>query len=224
MMPKAEMDTRGQIDLFKKGQLRLLPSDIEPERKEDLDQWFTDPKLAQEFVDWSNIKPGDRVVEPTAGCGNLVKPLLKAGAEVHAYELDVEWVAYLRKHFPEATTYDACDFLKVLPPRLKNEPLFDVSVMNPPLSKGMDGVFLAHLGLRWAKRTCALIQTRTLHSIERRKMVWWNVRVLRLKFISDRPSFGRGSPMRDFSFVEIEPRVTPRTGPDEEDNAIVGFL
>lgn len=209
-----------QETLFDQGWL-FDPAD-EPKRKEELDQWFTDPKLAQEFVDWSRVAVGDYVIEPTAGCGNLVKPLVAAGAVVDAYELDPEWVAYLRKHFdPEVdcvTVHDPGDFLVVPLPEKK----FDVCVMNPPLSSGMDGVFLRHL-LDWANRVCAIVQTRTMHSIDRRKKLWSLATVNRIEFLSDRPSFGRGSPMRDFSFVDISFRDEPR-GKGDRDMTELGFL
>ena len=204
------------LDLFE--QQRLFSPDIEPERKEDLDQWFTDPRLAEEFVEWCRIPHGANVIEPTAGCGNLMKPLLKAGANVVAYELDPQWVAYLRKHYPGAKVHDAQDFLGVKLP----EEMFEVCVMNPPLSDGMDGVFLRHL-LGWARRVCAIVQTRTMHSIDRRKKLWSRAKVERIEFLSDRPSFGRGSPMRDFSFVEISTRVGLR-GKGDRDMTEVGFL
>ena len=218
----------GLLD-FGEGQGWLFDPADEPERKEDLDQWFTDPKLAQEFVDWCHIPPpGDgkviRVIEPTAGCGNLVKPLVAAGAVIDAYDLDPQWIAYLRKHYgPDKTSlvtvHDAGDFLDVPLP----EELFDVCVMNPPLSGGMDGVFLRHLCFHWARRTCAIVQTRTMHSIDRRKKLWDRVKVKRIEFLSDRPSFGRGSPMRDFSFVEIEMRDVLR-GLGDKDLTEVGFF
>jgi predicted RNA methylase len=198
----------------------LFRAEDEPRRKEELDQWFTDPKLAEEFVEWCQVEPDTNVIEPTAGCGNLVKPLLARGANVVAYELDPEWVAYLRKHFPKAQVRDAQDFLAVpLPDGWK----FDLCSMNPPLSGGMDGVFLRHLSLYWAERTCAIVQTRTMHSGDRRKKLWDKVQVTRIEFISDRPSFGRGSPMRDFSFVEIRPRQALRQ-PGERDSVQLGFL
>lgn len=194
------------------------PTD-EPQRKEDLDQWFTDPKLAAEFVRWSRVTIGDYVVEPTAGCGNLVKPLVEAGAVVDAYELDPQWVAYLRKQeFDCAKIHDAGDFLAVPLPEKK----FDLCVMNPPLSGGMDGVFLRHL-LDWADRVCAIVQTRTMHSIDRRKKLWSLAKVNRIEFLSDRPSFGRGSPMRDFSFVDISWRPEAR-GKGDRDMTELGFL
>lgn len=216
----------GQTGLLlpKPKQTRLFDAEDDPERKENLDQWFTDPKLAEEFVRWSRVKPGMRVLEPTAGSGNLVKPLLAAGAIVTCYELDPEWVAFLRKNFPAATVYDAANFLDVPPPRHRGEPLFDLCAMNPPLSQGLDGVFLQRTIFRWAKRTTAIVQTRTMHSIDRREKVWRKAKVNRFKFLSDRPSFGRGSPMRDFSFVDAQPRDTPREGLDDDDQAMIGFL
>lgn len=201
-------------------QQRLFDASIEPERKEDLDQWFTDPRLAEEFVEWCRVPPGSTVIEPTAGCGNLIKPLLlRQPGRLVAYDIDPEWVAYLRKHFPEAEVGDAADFLTLPSP----PELFDVCVMNPPLSGGMDGVFLRRLCFDWARRTCAIVQTRTMHSIDRRQKLWDRVRVKRIEFLSDRPSFGRGSPMRDFSFVEIEMRDVPR-GRNVTDIVEIGFL
>lgn len=207
-------------DIEEPDQLRLLPPEIEPRRKEELDQWFTDPHLAEEFVEWADIQRGDHVLEPTVGSGNLLKPILKRTEQVTGYDLDPEWVAFCQKHFPKAKTKVA-DFLNLEPPERR----FDVCVMNPPLSDGLDGVFLSRIGMFWARRTCAIVQTRTFHSGERRRTLWDLVHVSRVKFISDRPSFGRGSPMRDFSFVEIRPRKNhTKRGWRDDDQALVGFL
>lgn len=205
-------------DIEEPAQLRLLPPEMEPRRKEELDQWFTDPRLAEEFIEWCQIDEGDSVLEPTVGSGNLLKPILKRTTNVKGYDLDPEWAAYCQKLWPEANV-ECSDFLELEVPTQK----FDVCAMNPPLSDGLDGVFLARIGQFWARRTCAIIQTRTFHSDERRKILWDFVKVSRVKFISSRPSFGRGSPMRDFSFVEIRPRVGRRRV-GEEDQSLVGFL
>jgi hypothetical protein len=202
-------------------QLRLFSPEVEPDRNEDLDQWFTSPKIAQAFVDWCRVEPGTHVLEPAAGGGALVKPLLAAGAKVDAYEIDPAWAAYLRREVPDPELYvnKPSDFLGEPFPRAS----YSLAVMNPPLSDGLDGVFLARVGRYWARRTCSIIQTRTFHSQKRREEVWDLVKVQRVQHLSARPSFGRGSPAGDFSFVEVVLRAEPR-GFQETDTVEFGFL
>lgn len=179
---------------------------LEPRRKEELDQWFTDPELAKEFVEWCGLKSTDRVLEPTIGSGELVAEIIKTGASVDCFEMDMEWVAYCRDRFPGLHINDACNFLSLERPSV----LYDVCVQNPPLSDGDDGVFLVETCLHWARRTCSIVQTKVFHSDRRREELWNKVTVSRIKFLSSRPSFGRGSPMGDFSFIEIMPRIVQR--------------
>jgi predicted RNA methylase len=207
------------LNLVEPVQLRLLTPEMEPRRKEELDQWFTDPELAEEFIEWSGISESDTVLEPTCGSGNLLKPILKRSKKVTGIEIDPEWASYCENHFEDADIL-CSDFLDLEPPKKK----FDVCPMNPPLSDGLDGVFLSRIGLFWAERTCAIVQTRTFHSGERRRTLWNLVEVTRVEFISDRPSFGRGSPMRDFSFVEIRPRPDGLArARGQRDKASIGF-
>ena len=61
-------------------------------RDAGLSQWFTPPKLAARVVEWAGVPISPfkewRVLEPSAGNGALVRPLLAAGAEVYAVEVD----------------------------------------------------------------------------------------------------------------------------------------
>jgi 23S rRNA (adenine-N6)-dimethyltransferase len=60
------------------------------------------PGPARDLVDRSGISAGERVWEVGAGLGNLTAPLLQAGAQVQAVELDARRCAGLRDRFAEA--------------------------------------------------------------------------------------------------------------------------
>lgn len=56
--------------------------------------------LAAEIVRAAGIRPGDLVIDLGAGSGALTAPLVRAGARVHAVEIDTELAAGLRRRFP----------------------------------------------------------------------------------------------------------------------------
>lgn len=87
--------------------------------------------VAAELVRVAEPGDGQRVLEPSAGTGALVRAILarSAGATIHAIEVDpgrADLLAYLARSEPRVTVQRA-NFL-ALPPN----PVYDLVVMNPP--------------------------------------------------------------------------------------------
>ncbi len=115
-------------------------------------QLFPTPAwLAAQVVERAEIKPGDRVLEPSAGTGNLLgamggrmfgEPDPRPYAErdqLHAVEINAKLCEVLRAEFP-LTKIHCADFLSL------NGELgqFDRIVMNPPFTMGADVDHVAH--------------------------------------------------------------------------------
>jgi 23S rRNA (adenine-N6)-dimethyltransferase len=87
-----------------------------------------DSRWAQRVVDAAGIKPGELVLDVGAGLGALTAPLVRAGAQVVAFELHPARADRLRRRFADAPVTvvraDATDL------RLPNRPFRVVS--SPP--------------------------------------------------------------------------------------------
>jgi SAM-dependent methyltransferase len=117
-------------------------------------QLFPTPAaLAQRMANLAEIRPGDRVLEPSAGTGRLLGAMggrmfghNPERGEVVAIEVDRRLAARLRAEFP-LTDVRCADFLSIDGPAAlvgdvpEPSPLgsFDVCVMNPPFS-GFDDI------------------------------------------------------------------------------------
>lgn len=112
------------------------------DRKQDGQMFWTPEPLAERMADLARIKPGDLVLEPSAGIGRLVKPLLARGAKVVAVETDSTNVETLRSL--DVIDAHLSDF--VIWAR-HHDPIFAAAVMNPPFTKGQD---IAHIQLAWS--------------------------------------------------------------------------
>ena len=106
------------------------------DRKQDLGQFDTPLAVAHIIMRFAAIKPGDYVLEPSAGVGRLVAEASNRGAIVDCYEIDPARVAKLRDladTFATASHVACADFLTVTPKRV-----YDRVVMNPPFAKQAD--------------------------------------------------------------------------------------
>ncbi|KKL63474.1 hypothetical protein LCGC14_2174740, partial [marine sediment metagenome] len=95
----------------------------------------TPATLATQMADTADIDAGDRVLEPSAGEGALLRAIgeeAKLTPEVlEGYEIAVDLVEDL--HAQGFTGIEQGDFLEQDP-----EPVYDAVVMNPPFEKGRD--------------------------------------------------------------------------------------
>jgi ParB/RepB/Spo0J family partition protein len=109
-------------------------------------QFFETPdELAARMVRLANISPGDRVLEPSAGLGRIVRHLIACDAHVSAVEVDGTNCATLReiaRHY-DALTINSEDFPVYHDVEAWR---FDAVVMNPPFSGGQD---MRHIRLAW---------------------------------------------------------------------------
>lgn len=101
-------------------------------------QLFQTPEtLAARLVALLGPLEGKAVLEPSAGCGRLVRELLKAGAsEITAVDVSPDCVGVVRSL---VTTAVHADFLTQTPATLG---MFDAIAMNPPFTRKAD---LAHI-------------------------------------------------------------------------------
>jgi ParB/RepB/Spo0J family partition protein len=149
---KALTAVRGKWDRKAKGHVfpfdprELIASTVDTctvlDAKKALGFFETPHELATEMVRLAALKPGDTALEPSAGLGRIVAPLLRAGASVAAVEIDRASVFALRDAFPGITTYGEAfeDFAA------REATLFDAVVMNPPFAAGSD---IAHIRAAW---------------------------------------------------------------------------
>lgn len=114
-------------------------------------QFFQTPRaLATRMIDLAGIQPGQKILEPSAGEGGILEPLLERlpraerraekladGTEVHACELNPEMWARL-EGLPIHLA--AVDFLSFNP-----GPTFDRIVANPPFTRGQDVAHANHM-------------------------------------------------------------------------------
>lgn len=149
-------DRRMRAHVFPRDPRELLGLAVETgqivSKKTELQAFYTPAALATHVASflpsWATAKPSLRVLEPSAGHGALLKPLLAAGVwptNVTCYDIDEEAVAVLNGHGYRASCRD---FLTVLDPALVCT--FDVVVMNPPFAKGQ-AVAHVHHALRFPK-------------------------------------------------------------------------
>jgi predicted RNA methylase len=165
-----------------------------------LSQWWTPPELASRIVAWAGVKPGMCVLEPAAGSGHLVAPILSAGAEVAAYEIDRHWFDTLRALGPdERLAVIRADFLAAKPIEA-----FHMAVTNPPYEGGQDALFVAR-SLLWAPRVVALVPLNILCGVDNFITLWRHAVLRRQANLVRRPKFGGDFTAKlDYCVIEAE--------------------
>ena len=104
----------------------------------------TPPALAARMVKLAGIEAGDRVLEPSAGTGNLAKAIRSAVPDAHLdlIEIDPRLCSILQASGFEVS---CCDFLEArMPVCPDSEDGHDCILMNPPFSKGQDIAHILH--------------------------------------------------------------------------------
>lgn len=150
-------------------------------RAQQLGFFETPPELAKRLVEAAEIKAGDKVLEPSAGTGNLVRATPDWAGWVYACEINPAHFDPLRTataRWGTAASTVCCpvDFLQLRPSDLR-APL-DVVVMNPPFAKqaDIDHVLHALTFLRPGGRLVAIMSASTLFrtnnkAVKFRKMI-----------------------------------------------------
>lgn len=100
----------------------------------------TSPEIARRVVDWGEIWKGARVLEPSAGTGELAKAARDVGASVSCVEIQPGLAHELRVLHGFSDVREG-DFLKLSPTTLGQ---FDVVLMNPPFDRGRDCDHVRH--------------------------------------------------------------------------------
>lgn len=100
----------------------------------------TPPELAARVAQLADVQPGARVLEPSAGSGNLIAalPNIRPDGEMVAVELNSKLAQALQPH---ADTVHCADFLDLTPDDLGT---FDRVLMNPPFDDGADVRHIEH--------------------------------------------------------------------------------
>ena len=93
----------------------------------DLSFYPTPDAVVKRCMDRLGVREGDRVLEPSAGTGNMVRHLLERGARVDAVEIDPDRCATLRRLRAPALHVMERNFLT-----MPAEPDYAAVLMNPP--------------------------------------------------------------------------------------------
>lgn len=98
--------------------------------KPGIDFFPTPPPLAQRMVQLAGIQPGERVLEPSAGKGDIADAIRAAGGKVDAVEMSetLRKVLAAKGHTLVGTDFEAFD----------SHDQYDAIMMNPPWSGGAD--------------------------------------------------------------------------------------
>lgn len=166
-----------------------------------LSQWYTPRDTAERIVSWALSGNGYsylEVLEPSAGRGALVKPLLARMMDVTAVDIDPENVHALEDI---AGCKALCaNFLELEPP----EHRFDLAVMNPPFEHGQTERHIMQ-AVRFADRVVCHCPLTTLAGQERRAGLWSHVQLTRLAICSSRPKYGPDGGKTDMCTIEVVP-------------------
>src|SRR5690606_42054775 len=89
-----------------------------PKQNPERSQWFTPPEIAREMVrmvaQFLRMRPDARILEPSAGRGNLVRAMLELSsgfARIDAVELDARWQGSL-EGLGDNVRVEICDYLE----------------------------------------------------------------------------------------------------------------
>lgn len=187
----------------------LLPTMEGEARSRELSQFYTPIWLAERVVEWSGVRAIDRVCEPSAGRGALVRALIDAvGCDVDAWELDPSNARALRDLPYPGLTVHAEDFLASERFRALSWP-YELALMNPPYEANQDVAFIER-ALDFSDRVVGIFQSRIVHSKGRAEF-WRHTDIRRMAILSDRPHFGgEHSAKTDFVVLELTRRSAAR--------------
>jgi predicted RNA methylase len=125
------------------------------DRKKTLQAFFTPPAIAHQMIALADLRAGDHVLEPSAGVGNLLRPILGKVASIQAVDIDETHAAALEA-LPDVNV--RCrDFLEMGVADFDPRPT--LILMNPPFAAGADvrHVMAAHEVLAPGGRLVAIM-------------------------------------------------------------------
>lgn len=117
----------------------MLDSGAYVSKKQDFGFFETPVPLAQQLVQAADIRPGMRVLEPSAGRGNLVRAIFEAQPTAHIWAVEQNVEIYAELYNKLSTLCDA-NIITACADYLAWQGLldFDRVVMNPPFAKLAD--------------------------------------------------------------------------------------
>lgn len=99
----------------------------------------TPAPVVQQLIELARIKPGMRVLEPSAGRGAIALAAARAGAAVDCVELQDQHAEAIADAHHRDVTVLVADFLATSP-----QPVYDRVVMNPPFARQADIAHVEH--------------------------------------------------------------------------------
>lgn len=177
----------------------------------ELSQWFTEARLARRIVEWADLPPGSRVLEPSAGDGAFLRAgpaLLWTAVEIDRRHAGALGTLALSRSGPIESVVQA-DFLTLAPTDPNLGAPFDGVIMNPPYEDDADVRHVRH-ALEFAPRVIALLRSAFRHGEGRWETFWRHVAPVRQAELVSRPRFGDGGGARsDFTVWEFRKRDCP---------------
>ena len=105
-------------------------------QKVGIDFFPTPAATAQQMVEMAGVKPGMKVLEPSAGNGNIAEQLRAAGGDVDTVEVSSSLRDILEAKGFNNVDHDFMDY--------NPGPIYDAIVMNPPFGNGADMDHIQH--------------------------------------------------------------------------------
>jgi predicted RNA methylase len=175
-----------------------------------LSQYDTPRDIARRMAIFAGIRPGMRVLEPSAGRGSLALAAREAGAQVACVELDAERARDLVAVHDFPTLHG--DFLSLGRPTLGIDTA--LALMNPPFEDGQDLAHVEH-ALRFCPRVVALLPLGFLDGVDRHKRMWarntlQGLAVLVRRFRAEGSEHGGQRPFGVFDIVRGQTGATCR--------------
>ena len=106
------------------------------------DQLFPTPAhIVEQMIDYADIQPGNRILEPSAGTGAILDGLAQNGVDLHnveAVELNYDLCAALQGKYPYVSQGDFLEY------GTSAAAGFDRILMNPPFKNGIDIKHIEH--------------------------------------------------------------------------------
>lgn len=171
-------------------------------KRNEADFYATPLETVYTLLDnYDGINPGDVILEPSAGNGNIIQALRKRGYKNHidAVELRQDEYGNLLNYADQVLIYD------YLNPLVEGQK-YDVIIGNPPYSLAQEFIDKSLKLLKPGGRLIFLLRTNFLES--KKRFAWWQDKIpTGLYVLSKRPSFtGKGTDATSYSWFIWERR------------------